>query len=245
MTGRLAGRTALITGAAQGIGAATAAAFATEGATPVLVDRAPAGTWAVEPPAGADTHVADVADADAVAALAATVLADHPDLDVVVNAAGILDETPFLEMDPATFDRTVAVDLRGVFLVGRAFAPAMVARGDGRIVNIASQLGLKGGEGLAHYCAAKAGVLGLTKAMARELAPHGVLVNAVAPGPIETPMVAGLSDAWKAAKRAELPLGRFGVAGEVAPTIVLLAASPDGDLYVGQTLGPNSGDVMP
>ncbi|GLZ44136.1 hypothetical protein Acsp06_03210 [Actinomycetospora sp. NBRC 106375] len=229
MTGRLAGRTALVTGAASGIGAATAAAFTAEGATVVGVDRAEV----------------DVADAASVEALATSVLADHPVVDVVVNAAGILDETPFLEMDPATFDRTVAVDLRGVFLVSRAFAPAMVARGDGRIVNIASQLGLKGGEGLAHYCAAKAGVLGLTKAMARELAPHGVLVNAVAPGPIETPMVAGLSDAWKAAKRAELPLGRFGAADEVAPTIVMLAASPDGDLYVGQTLGPNSGDVMP
>ncbi|MHC1557415.1 SDR family NAD(P)-dependent oxidoreductase [Actinomycetospora sp. C-140] len=229
MTGRLAGRTALVTGAASGIGAATAAAFTAEGATVVGVDRAEV----------------DVADAASVEALATSVLAEHPVVDVVVNAAGILDETPFLAMDAATFDRTVAVDLRGVFLVSRAFAPAMVARGDGRIVNIASQLGLKGGEGLAHYCAAKAGVLGLTKAMARELAPHGVLVNAVAPGPIETPMVAGLSDAWKVAKRAELPLGRFGVAGEVAPTIVMLAASPDGDLYVGQTLGPNSGDVMP
>lgn len=245
MSGRLAGRTALITGAARGIGAATAAAFADEGATVVLADRSPAPSWAQAPPSGADVREVDVADAAAVGALADAVLAEHPGLDVVVNAAGILDETAFLDMDPDTFDRTIAVDLRGVFLVSRAFAPAMVGRGDGRIVNIASQLGLKGGEGLAHYCAAKAGVLGLTKAMARELAPHGVLVNAVAPGPIETPMVAGLSQGWKAAKRAELPLGRFGVAKEVAPTIVMLAASPDGDLYVGQTLGPNSGDVMP
>ena len=98
---------------------------------------------------------------------------------------------------------------------------------------------------LAHYTAAKAGVLGLTKALARELAPHGVLVNAIAPGPVLTPLFGDLSDEWQAAKKAELPIGRFGVPEEIAPSALLLASSPDGDLYAGQTLGPNSGDVMP
>jgi 3-oxoacyl-[acyl-carrier protein] reductase len=121
----------------------------------------------------------------------------------------------------------------------------MVAQGSGRVVNVASQLGIKGGESLVHYSAAKAGVIGLTKALAREVAPHGVLVNAIAPGPIETPLVAGISEDWKIAKRAELPLGRFGLPHEIAPTAVLLASDPGGNLYVGQTLGPNSGDVMP
>jgi len=121
----------------------------------------------------------------------------------------------------------------------------MVARGEGRIINIASQLGIKGGRGLTHYSAAKAGVIGLTKALALELAEHGVLVNAIAPGPVHTAMVEGITEEWKAAKQAELPLGRFGVPAEVAPTAVLLASSPGGDLYVGQTLGPNAGDVMP
>jgi 3-oxoacyl-[acyl-carrier protein] reductase len=121
----------------------------------------------------------------------------------------------------------------------------MIRGGGGRVINIASQLGIKGGRGLAHYSAAKAGVIGLTKALALEVADRGVLVNAIAPGPIDTPMVAGISAEWKTAKRAELPLGRFGVPSEVAPTAVLLASDPGGNLYVGQTLGPNSGDVMP
>jgi 3-oxoacyl-[acyl-carrier protein] reductase len=121
----------------------------------------------------------------------------------------------------------------------------MIERGEGRVINVASQLGIKGGRGLAHYSAAKAGVLGLTKALALEVAEHGVLVNAIAPGPVHTAMVAGITEEWKAAKQAELPLGRFGVPEEVAPTAVLLAGSPGGNLYVGQTLGPNSGDVMP
>jgi 3-oxoacyl-[acyl-carrier protein] reductase len=120
----------------------------------------------------------------------------------------------------------------------------MLDRGFGRIINVASQLGQKGGAGLTHYSAAKAGVIGLSKALALEVGQRGVTVNCIAPGPIDTALVAGISEEWKAAKRAELPLGRFGRPQEVAPTAVLLAASPDGDLYTGQTLGPNSGDVM-
>jgi 3-oxoacyl-[acyl-carrier protein] reductase len=113
------------------------------------------------------------------------------------------------------------------------------------VINLASQLAIKGGVSLSHYSAAKAGVIGLTKSLALEVASAGVLVNAIAPGPIETPMVDGISAQWKREKMAELPLGRFGRPEEVAPTAVLLASSPGGDLYVGQTLGPNSGDVMP
>jgi 3-oxoacyl-[acyl-carrier protein] reductase len=115
----------------------------------------------------------------------------------------------------------------------------------GRIINVASQLGIKGGVGLGHYSAAKAGVIGFTKALALEAAPGNVLVNSIAPGPIETPLVDGISEDWKKAKRAELPLGRFGTPAEVAPTALLLASDPGGNLFVGQTLGPNSGDVMP
>ncbi len=121
----------------------------------------------------------------------------------------------------------------------------MLAQRWGRIINVASQLGIKGGAELTHYSAAKAGVIGFTKSLALEVAKDNVLVNAIAPGPIETPLVAGISSAWKTAKAAELPLGRFGLAEEVAPVAVLLGSEPGGNLFVGQTLGPNSGDVMP
>jgi 3-oxoacyl-[acyl-carrier protein] reductase len=172
-------------------------------------------------------------------------LAEFGRIDILVNCAGMLTEAPLVEMPVEMWDDMIAVDLRSVFLCCRWAVPHMVAQGSGRVINVASQLGIKGGEGLVHYSAAKAGVIGLTKALAREVAPHGVLVNAIAPGPVFTPLVDGISEDWKAAKQAELPLGRFGIPAEVAPTAVLLASDPGGNLYVGQTLGPNSGDVMP
>ena len=241
---KLQGQVAVITGAASGIGAAIASLFLAEGARCVLTDLKP-------PPPDLMGHERaefvrlDVTSAADVEAVMSAVVDSHGHIDVLVNSAGILEEARFLELDVASFDRMLDVDLRGVFLAARFAAPHMVGRGRGRIINVASQLGIKGGVGLAHYVTAKAGVIGLTKAMALELAPVGVLVNAIAPGPIETPLIESLSDGWKNAKAAELPLGRFGRAEEVAPTALLLASSPDGDLYVGQTLGPNSGDVMP
>jgi 3-oxoacyl-[acyl-carrier protein] reductase len=248
--GQLSGRVAVVTGAGSGIGAAIARAYAAEGATLRLADLRPEAAEAVAGECAAagghaDARGVDVTDAEATRELVDGVLADHGRIDVLVNCAGILTEVPLVEMDVATWDQMLAVDLRSVFLCCRWAAPAMVAQGWGRIVNIASQLGIKGGESLVHYSAAKAGVIGLTKAAARELAPHGVLVNAIAPGPIETPLVEGISEDWKRAKQAELPLGRFGRPEEVAPTAVLLASDPGGNLYVGQVLGPNSGDVMP
>jgi 3-oxoacyl-[acyl-carrier protein] reductase len=241
---KLEGEVAVITGASSGIGAAIARLFAREGASLALLDLSPVP----EDLRGLNTvttHVVDVTDADAIKDAMAEIAGRHGRIDILVSAAGILDEVPFLEMTPERFDRTLAVDLRGVFLAARFAAPYMVEAGRGRIINIASQLGIKGGTNLAHYVAAKAGVIGLTKALALELAPKGVLVNAIAPGPIVTPLIDGLSEQWKRSKSAELPLGRFGRPEEVAPTALLLAASPDGDIYVGQTLGPNSGDVMP
>jgi 3-oxoacyl-[acyl-carrier protein] reductase len=121
----------------------------------------------------------------------------------------------------------------------------MLEQGWGRIVNVTSQLAVKGAPGMAHYSAAKAGVIGFTRSVAREVAREGVLVNAVAPGPVETDMTDDLDDDWKQEKTAELPLGRFARVEEITPSVLLLAASPDGDVYVGQTLHPNSGDVMP
>lgn len=248
--GALEGRVALVTGAASGIGAAIAAAYADEGARLLLADRdgarledtarrcAAAGGTMV-------TSEADVTDADATRRMVQRCVSELGGVDVLVNCAGILTQAPLVEMEPRTWDEMIAVDLRSVFLCCRWAVPHMLERGWGRVVNIASQLGIKGGESLTHYSAAKAGVIGFTKALAREVAPGGVLVNAIAPGPIETPLVAGITDEWRSAKRAELPLGRFGQPEEVAPTAVLLASDPGGNLYVGQVLGPNSGDVMP
>jgi 3-oxoacyl-[acyl-carrier protein] reductase len=250
MSGVLSGKTAIVTGAASGIGAAIADAYVAEGADVLLVDRdADRLASAVERYAAAGAKAAlavvDVTDAEQTKAMVDACLAEFGRVDILVNCAGILTEVPLVEMDVETWDEMIAVDLRSVFLCCRWAVPHMVAQGSGRVINVASQLGIKGGESLVHYSAAKAGVIGLTKALAREVAPRGVLVNAIAPGPIETPLVAGISDEWKAAKQAELPLGRFGLPAEIAPTAVLLASDPGGNLYVGQTLGPNSGDVMP
>lgn len=246
----LNGKVALVTGAGGGIGAAIAAAYAAHGADLLLADR---DAQALEPvrarceDAGVRvrTTAVDVTDPDATRAMVDGCVADLGRVDILVNAAGLLTEAPLVEMDPAMWDQMIAVDLTSVFLCCRWAAPHMVAQGSGRIINIASQLGIKGGESLVHYSAAKAGVIGLTKALAREMAPRGVLVNAIAPGPIETPLLAGITEEWRGAKQAELPLGRFGTVEEIAPTAVLLASDPGGNLYVGQVLGPNSGDVMP
>lgn len=246
MSKKLQGKVALVVGGASGIGRAIAECFYAEGATVALADRNQDAFEEIARLLGdsATQHSVDVADETSVQLMVNEVVRHHQTIDVLVNCAGILDETPFLEMSAETFDRMISINLRGAFLVGRYVAAEMVKRKSGRIINISSQLALKGGVGLSHYCSAKAGLLGLTKSMARELSPYGVLTNAIAPGPILTPMLEGLSKEWVANKEAELPLGRFGTAEEVAPTALMLAASPDGDLYLGQTLGPNSGDVM-
>lgn len=232
--GVLDGRRAVVTGAGSGLGAAITAALREAGAEVLTMDR----------PGRSDIEI-DVADESSVAAAFEAASRTLGGVDVLVNSAGVLTESPADQMSLAMWDETIAVDLTGVFLCTRAVLPGMRERRWGRVINLASQLGIKGGVGLAHYSAAKAGVIGFTKAVALEVAADNVLVNAIAPGPIDTPMVEGITEDWKAAKRAELPLGRFGVPEEVAPSAVLLASDPGGNLYVGQTLGPNSGDVMP
>lgn len=242
----LTNQLALVVGGAGGIGAGIAEAFCAEGAAVVIADRnAGAANAAAERVGAAGGVGLDVRSEVSVDAAVDHVVATYGRIDILVNSAGVLTESPLVEMSLQQWQETMDVDLTGVFLCCRAVVPGMIEQRSGRIINIASQLGIKGGRGMAHYSAAKAGVLGLTKALALEVAEYGVLVNAVAPGPIETGMVAGITEEWKAAKQAELPLGRFGLPQEVAPTVVLLASSPGGNLYMGQTLGPNSGDVMP
>ena len=229
------GRAVVITGGASGIGKAIAEAFTANGDRVAVLDRSgAAGSIAV-----------DVSDEASVKAAFAAARSQLGSIDILVNSAGLLTESPLEDMTLAMWNETIAVDLTGVFLCCREVVGEMRQQKWGRIINIASQLAIKGGTGLSHYSAAKAGVVGLTKALALETAADNVLVNSIAPGPIETPLVDGISEEWKAAKRAGLPLLRFGLAAEVAPTALLLASDPGGNLYVGQTLGPNSGDVMP
>lgn len=246
----LENKTAVITGGGSGIGAAVAKLFAEHGASIAILDRdIQAGENVVDElrQLGRLAHFVpvDVAQSDSVHEGIDSAAQNLGGIDILVTAAGILAEKSMRDMTEEDFDQTVDIDLKGVFLACKWALPYLEASSSGRIINIASQLGIKGGTGLVHYVAAKAGVIGMTKAMALELAPHNILVNAIAPGPIETPLLAGVTDEWKQAKEAELPLGRFGTPEEVAPTALLLASSPGGDLYVGQTLGPNSGDVMP
>jgi 3-oxoacyl-[acyl-carrier protein] reductase len=241
----LRGRTALITGAASGIGRAIAAHYLAAGANVVLADRAPEVVDTADELGAASGLVFEATDEQRVTDVVAAAGAALDRIDILVTSHGILTQAPLADMSLKLWQETLDVDLTSVFLLNRAVVTGMLEQGGGRIINVASQLGLKGGESVAHYAAAKAGVIAMTKSLALEVSSRGVLVNAIAPGPIETPLLAGIDDDWTAAKRAELPLGRFGTADEVAPTAVLLASDPGGNLYVGQVLGPNSGDVMP
>ncbi len=246
---RLHNRVAIITGGARGIGGAIAVAFAREGAdvaiadllgeeasAPVLEAVAAAGRRGILVPT-------DVSDEAQVGALVERVRDELGEVDILVNNAGIFSQVLLHEMSSAEWDRILGVNLRGTFLCTRAVLPAMVERGDGVIINVASQLGQVGGEEMVHYSASKAGVIGFTKALAREVSARGVRVNAIAPGPILTDMMAEETEEWVAQKLGELPIGRFGEVHEVAPTAVFLA-SDDSTYYVGQTLGPNGGDVL-
>ena len=237
--------TVIVTGAGSGIGRAIALRLAGDGYSVMVNDFRPDAAAAVAAEIGGNARSCggDVSVEGDVAAMVATTEAAFGPITHLVNNAGFVHQGRFLDLTPADFDRMIAVHLRGTFLCTHAVLAGMLARKSGVVVNIASQLGQIGGIELVHYSAAKAGIIGLTKALAREVSAQGVRVNAVAPGPINTPLVRSLSEDWQRAKAAELPLGRFGEPEEVAATVAFLC-SPAASLFVGQTLGPNSGDVM-
>lgn len=245
----LAGRKALITGGSRGIGAGIVELFAAAGAEVAFCHyRDGAEASALVKTLVSQGHKAhetdcDVASESEVAAMAAWAERCLGQVDIVVNNAGIGGDTPLVKMTIEEWDRMIAVHLRGTFLVTRAFFEKMCQRSYGRIISISSQLAYKGSPGLVHYSAAKAGILGFTRALAYEGAPHKVTVNSVAPGPVDTDLTRGLSDEFRRMKMGQLPLGRFGHVKEIAPTLLLLA-SEAGSFYTGQSLSPNGGDVM-
>ena len=239
---------AIVTGAGSGIGRAIALRLATDGYAVLVNDlsaeRSQVVAAEIVAAGGRATAVAgDVSSESDVRGIVEAGERVHGTTTLLVNNAGIAHQALFENLEVGDFDRMFAVHVRGTFLMTRAVLRPMLERGEGGIVNIASQLGQIGGVELVHYSGAKAAIIGMTKALAREVSSRGVRVNAVAPGPVNTPLVMELSDDWRAAKKQQLPLGRFGEPEEVAATVSFLA-SPAASLFVGQTLGPNSGDVM-
>jgi 3-oxoacyl-[acyl-carrier protein] reductase len=236
---------AIVTGSASGIGRAIATKLIASGARVMIADRNVAGAETVAAALGRNAApvAVDVSDEHAVAGMVDACRAAFGDCTLLVNNAGYVHQGRFETLSVSDWDRMIAVHLRGTFLCTHAVIGPMLAAGDGVIVNIASQLAQIGGTDLCHYSAAKAGIIGFTKSLAREVSKRGVRVNAVAPGPIATELSMSLSEEWRRAKTAELPLGRFGDPEDVAETVAFLA-SPAAKIYVGQTLGPNSGDVM-
>jgi 3-oxoacyl-[acyl-carrier protein] reductase len=246
--GKLNGRVAIVTGAASGIGRGIAEAFAEEGAAVAVADRNEAGAGKVArrivDRGGRATAIqVDVSDEHAVAQMVERTLADLRGIDILVNNAGIDTVSTLVEMPLAMWQEMLDVNLTSLFLCTKAVLPTMIEQRAGRIVNIGSQLGLEGTDRMVHYCAAKAGVHGFTKALAYEVAPYNVNVNAIAPGPIQTPLLDTIPGDWLEKKRASIPLGRFGTVEEIAPTAVLLA-SDGGAYYTGATLNVSGGDVM-
>lgn len=244
---RLQGNVAIVTGGSRGIGRATALALAAEGAKVVVnyassresADRVVAeieamGSQAIALPA-------DVSKADQVDALVNAVMEKWGQVDVLVNNAGITRDTLLLRMKPEDWQAVIDLNLTGVFLCTRAVSKIMLKQRSGRIVNITSVAGQMGNPGQANYSAAKAGVIGFTKTVAKELATRGITVNAVAPGFIETDMTADL--------KAEgilqfIPLGRYGKPEEVAGLIRFLAADPAAAYITGQVMNVDGGMVM-
>ena len=251
MSGQLAERVVLITGSSRGIGAEVAVKAAAEGATIAVHHRTSRDgaerTLARVREVGGDGDLfgADIAVGAEAERLVADVVARFGRIDGLVNNAGMDQRGPTLDLSPDEWDRVIATNLTACFRTMRAALPVMVEQGSGSIVNIASRLGQMGIPETAAYSAAKAGLIGLTRSLAREFGTRGIRINAVAPGVTLTEMTTELvdSDAGKARLR-DMALGRFGRADEVAEAVVFLLTDR-ASLFTGQTLNPNAGGYMP
>ena len=245
---RLDGKIALVTGASQGIGEAIAKRLAAQGATVVCAARTLSKLQAVADAitaAGgkADVIAADLADGASVKAAVATTIERHGALHILVNNAGITRDKLLIQMKEEDWDAVIDTNLKGAWTAIQAATKPMMKQRWGRIINIASVVGQMGNPGQANYVAAKAGLIGLTKSVARELASRNVTANAVTPGYIETSMTAGLPEDVKAEFTKQIPLGRMGTGEDIAASVAFLA-SDEASYITGQVLSVNGGLYM-
>ena len=239
---------AVVTGAGRGIGRAIALKFAAAGADVACVSRTAENAEKVASEIRALgrrawAHAVDVSDAAAVAAAAAKILADCGKVDVLVNNAGVTRDGLIMRMGEADWDAVVDTNLKGAFLVTKAFSRAMLKARAGRIINITSVIGLIGNAGQCNYAASKAGLIGFTQSCAKELASRNITVNAIAPGFIETDMTAELNEEMKAALLKQIPLGSLGSGDDIAGAALFLAG-PAARYITGQVLTVDGGMVM-
>jgi len=246
--GGLEGQVALVTGAGRNIGRAIAVRFAEAGADVALVGRTPGpldeAAEAIRALGrGALPFPCEVSDGAAVAATVEKVIEKFGRIDILVNNAGVTRDRLLLRMDEADWDEVLAVNLKGAFNFSKAVARQMVRQKRGRILNITSVIGQIGNAGQANYAASKAGLIGFTKSLAKELAPRGITANAIAPGFIQTAMTQGLSPEVRENLLRSIPLGRFGTPEDVA-TVALFLASERAGYITGQVINVDGGMVM-
>ena len=245
---RLDGKIALVTGASQGIGEAIAKHLAAQGATVVCAARTLTKLQMVADAIRAEGGLSDVVEADlsdgtSVRNAIATTVERHGAIHILVNNAGITRDKLLIQMKEDDWDAVINTNLKGAYTAIQAATKSMMKQRWGRIINIASVVGQMGNPGQANYVAAKAGLIGLTKSVARELASRNITANAVTPGYIETAMTAGLSDAVKAEFTKQIPLGRMGVGADIAAAVTFLASEEAGYI-TGQVLSVNGGMLM-
>jgi 3-oxoacyl-[acyl-carrier protein] reductase len=244
----LTGKIALVTGASQGIGRACALELAKAGATVALaarnVEKLEAVAAEIAAAGGtAKAYALDVSSEDSIKSGAKSVLADHGAVHILVNNAGITKDGLALRMKLADFDDVLRTNLTGAFLLTQAVISSMMKARWGRVLNITSVVGETGAAGQANYAASKAGLIGLTKSLAREFASRGITVNAIAPGFIQTAMTDELTEAQKTAIMAQIPLARYGTDADIAAAVAFLSSDAAGYI-TGHTLDINGGMYM-